>query len=502
MTEHPKQQSLKHRTIRGVRLTVLATVSSMLLQSATLVVLARLLKASDYGSVAAAMIFTQPLQTTLLSGTERAIVLQSDLSDEALSSALFALLALTGCLAALLAAAGLSLWLANGGDFGLVLALLSPTLILSGACLPARAHLRYKFGFGRIGLCDLFAQLAGTGGVGIFCALHGFGPYSLVLASLTQVTLQGILYWTLSGSKVRPNFNFNYVRKLASLSYQVARISILDTMQGQFVFAFTWLYSGHSALGILNRACYLIQLPTQLLINALTRVLFTGFTLVKEERERLIRAMQMLVEVSSVIIFPLTAGMAAAAPQLIDVVLGKNWTSAEPMMRWLALGIALMFSGHLFAVMAEAVGRLQLKFYIQIGATLAALPIYIVLARYGLVGSSLAFAASWAVYFIGQVALASRILDMRMRQFVRWLLPGLISAAVIVAYVLILRLLTEAHLNEFVLFALEVIGCAAALVATLAVFFFRLLLEIMLFAGLGNWTRRLFHEPRSGSAGT
>lgn len=497
MSGNSRQTSLKRRTVRGVRYTVVTTVFNMVLQAAILVVLARLLTPNDYGSMAAAMIFTSPLQTTLLSATERAIILQSDMTEEALSSALFVLLAVTGCLAALLAAGGLLIAANRGSEFGLVLALLSPTLILSGACVPARARLRYQLAFGKIGMCDLFAQLAGTGGVGIACALHGFGPFSLVLATIAQTTIQLILYWTLCGTKIRLHVNFAYIRMLAGLSYQVVRISVLDTIQGQLLFVFTWFYSGHAALGVLNRAYYIIQLPTQLLVTALTSVLFTGFTLVKNERERLVSAMRMLVEISGVVIFPITAGMAASAPELVRVVLGAKWVGAEPLIRWLAIGTACAMTGQLFAVLAEATGRLREKFLVQILATVAALTIYFLLARYGLLGSSFAFAASWLVFLIGQLALGAYILKVHVAQFARWLIPGFASSAAIVAYVLILRS-AFAGTEPLLHFTLEVVGCAVILAATLRAFFPRLLADLLRFTGLGVLTNALFLTSYSG----
>lgn len=489
--------SLKHRTVRGVRFTVLTTVSGMLLQTGILVVLARLLRPNDYGTLAAAMIFTTPLQTTLLSATERAIVLQADMSDAALSSALFALLAATAGFAGIIAVAGLSIWFHGGGQFGLVLALLSPSLMLTGASMPARAHLRYQMGFGKIGLCDLSAQLIGTGVVGIFCALRGFGPYSLVFAALTLQMIQIILYWTLSGTRIVPRLDIAYIHKLAVLSFQVVRISVLDTIQSQLLFVFTWFYSGHIALGILNRAYYIIQLPTQLLVNALVNVLFVGFTLVKNEREKLISAMRSLVEISSVVTFPFTAGMAASAPELVHVMLGPKWVGAAPLIQWLAIGTACVMTGHLFAVMAEAVGRLREKYLVQVLATVAALLVYFWLARFGLLGSGRAFALSWFVYLIGQLVLGAYILKVRFTQFALWLLPGLASSLAIVICVLGLR----AEFGTFpavLLLALEVFGCGLTLLVVLRVGFHALLLDLLRFTGLGFVSRLLFLTAASG----
>jgi O-antigen/teichoic acid export membrane protein len=237
------------------------------------------------------------------------------------------------------------------------------------------------------------------------------------------------------------------------------------------------------------------------LVNSLTTVLFTGFSLVKTERERLISAMRTLVEISCIVIFPLTAGMAAAAPQLVGVMLGSKWRGAEPLIQWLALGTAFSMTGHLFAVMAEAVGRLRARFVVQAATTAAALLIYFVLARYGLFGSTIAFALTFFVFLIAQLALSAHILRIPVTQFVRWMLPGLTSSVVVVAYVLGLRA-AFGHGQLLLLFVLEIGGCAVTLTLTLRLFFPRLLAELMRFAGLGALMHLLFLPQGSRSAST
>ena len=296
---------------------------------------------------------------------------------------------------------------------------------------------------------------------------------------------------------MRFDLDFAYVHKLAVLSFQVVRISLLDTIQSQLLFVFTWFYSGNIALGILNRAYYIIQLPTQLLVNALTNVLFVGFNLVKNEREKLISAMRSLVEISSVVTFPFTAGMAASAPELVRVILGPNWAGAAPLIQWLAIGTACVMTGHLFAVMAGAVGRLREKYLVQVFATVVALLVYFWLARFGLWGSGRAFAFSWLVYLVGQLALGAYILKVRFTQFALWLLPGVASSLAIVICVIGLRAGVGTS-RPIILLALEVFGCAATLMVVLRAGFPALLSDLIRFTGLGLIGRLLLLTTPSG----
>jgi len=476
-----ENSDLKRRTVRGVRLTFVSSIVRMLIQSVTLIIMARLLIPADYGIMAAAMIFIQPIQTTLLSGVERAILLKQDMSDEAISSALYGLLA--GSVSLCLIVVGGEILLIKEPTFKLVLGLLSFSLILNGICSPARAWFRHHLAFGKIGGFDLAGQVIGTCVVGIPCAWYGLGVYSLVFAILTQGFVQAVLYWFFSGARIVSRVNIAYIKDVAGLSYHVARISLVDTIQGQFLFVFTWYFSGHVELGILNRAYYMIQLPTQMLVNSLTSVLFTGFALVKADPARLTSAVRSLVQTSSIIIFPLTTGMAAAAPQLVQVVLGKRWVAVEPLIPLLAFGTAFVMTGHLFAVMAEAVGELRKKFIVQVSTAAIAALVYAMFSRFGLVGSSAAFAVSWAIYFAGQLLLATNILRIDVADVIRWLVPGAVGSAMVVAYVLGLRAMVG-HDRTFFLLSLEVVGCGVTLAATLRLFFGAMLHDLMKNMGL------------------
>jgi O-antigen/teichoic acid export membrane protein len=492
----PIQTELKSRTLRGVRFTLASSIARMLLQSGTLVVMARLLGPAEYGVMAAALIIIQPLRTTLLSSAERAILLHQDMSDEAMSSAFFGLLG--GSLLLSLVVIVCDIALVGSGTFKSVLALLSGMIILDCICSPARARLRYRMAFGIIGACELAAQIAGTVVVGILCAWNGLGTYSLAFAMLTQGAVQAILYWYFSGVRVTQHLNLGYIFAVARLTYHVARISFVSTVQGQFLFIFTWYFSGQVALGALNRAYFLMQLPTQILVNALTTVFFTGFALVREDSERLRTAMRSLVESSSIIIFPITMGMAAAAPQMVRVLLGKRWPAVEPLIPLLAAGTSFMMGGHLFSVMAEAVGRLRQKFIMQLSVTVVALFIYAVASRFGPIGSAFAFALSSGILFVGQLALASYILHSDLLRVLRWLVPGVASSALVAASVLCARALGGGT-SAIGLLILEIIVSGITLVAALRLLFGATLYRLLRSGGLTFLTRYIGTVPMSDS---
>ena len=122
---------------------------------------------------------------------------------------------------------------------------------------------------------------------------------------------------------------------------------------------------------------------------------------------------------------------------------------------------------------------------------MAAILVYFVLARYGLLGSVMAFALAFFVFLIGQLALGAYILRIPMMQFTGWMLPGLSGSVVVVSYVLGLRA-AFGHDQILLLFGLEIAGCAVALTAMLRIFFPRLLTDLMRVVGLGALTNLLF----------
>jgi O-antigen/teichoic acid export membrane protein len=480
---------LRDRSIRGIRATLAGTITGAVLQMATLVVLARLLTPRDYGAYAACLVLMQPLQMASLSTTERALVIQGAVSDYTIAAVQGVMFWIMSALSLSIGICGCFLWLFMGKDMGAVFAAYAPVLPIATLASMSRAKLRLDMRFEKIVVVDLVGQLIGTAGSTILAAYFGLGAFSLVVGAVTLNTIQMWGYRYRENHSWRVAFDFPGAKTSVKMAYHVAKISYLEIIQGQIPSIFIGSILGTVALGLFSRAYSLVQLPIELLTNAITRVLYSSFVAIRDDREKYRAAFYQLVECSTVIIFPVALGMAVAAPQLVRVILGEQWLEDEPLIAWLTVGAALTMAGTVFSNAVETALHLKAKFHGQLSALIGGISIFAVLTNTGLLGASIAFTISWFVYFSLFVWLAYRLLELDRSKLFASLMPGVAGGLAVVVYVYIVRIWLT-FLPQGLLFLVEIAGCGLVLTAVVRYLFPRLFWLLTSYSGVDRFLRR------------
>ena len=71
--------------------------------------------------------------------------------------------------------------------------------------------------------------------------------------------------------------------------------------------------------------------------QALTTVLFSHLSRIQDDLARLRRAYLSVLSLGGILLFPVCAGIAVAAPELVLVLLGPQWDLAASIVPWFAL---------------------------------------------------------------------------------------------------------------------------------------------------------------------
>jgi lipopolysaccharide exporter len=269
-------------------------------------------------------------------------------------------------------------------------------------------------------------------------------------------------------------------------AFLVGNISYLEIVQAQVPFTFIGSILGTTQLGLFSRAYSLVQLPIELLTNAISRVLYSSFVTLRDDKERFVKGLYRLMECATVVIFPIAIGMAVAAPQLVGAVLGPRWLETQPLIPWLTLGSALTMTGTLFAGVIEAALHLRVKFYGQLVTLLVGIVAFALLTRHGLVDASIAFAIAWFLYFLGQVYLAKVLLHLNALDLLVCMAPGLVGGAVVGIYIFSVQMFLSGVATVSLLIV-EVIGSGLLLAGVVAFLFPRLFRELLNYSGLDRY---------------
>jgi PST family polysaccharide transporter len=80
-------------------------------------------------------------------------------------------------------------------------------------------------------------------------------------------------------------------------------------------------------LGIYSRAYQLLAQPANLIGNVADKVLFPSMSRIQDEQERLARAYVVVNSLVAVLAVPLSVLLFVLAPEVVDILLGSNWSA-------------------------------------------------------------------------------------------------------------------------------------------------------------------------------
>ena len=379
---------------RGAGVTLAAQGARILLQVASVTVLARLLDPHDYGLLAVGLVVVGVGEVFRDLGLSTAAIRAPELS-RAQRDGLFWLNSAAGVVLALVAvvAAGPVAVAFGEPELEAVVRLLALTFVLNGLAAQYRAGLSRDLRFGAVGGCDLVAQV-GALAVAVPAAAAGAGYWALVVQQLAQgtIVLLGLVAlgrW-LPGRPRRhvglaPLIRFGGGLTGTHLIYYVG--NNLDNLA-------LGLFAGPAALGIYNRGFQLIMTPLNQLRSPATTVAVPVLARIQADPERFgeyLRRSQLALGATLVAGLALVAG---AAGPLVDLLLGPRWHEVVPVLALLAVaGSAQTLSFVGFWVYLSRGLSAALLRYTLVTFVLNAVCIGVG-SRYGVVGVAAGYAAA------------------------------------------------------------------------------------------------------------
>lgn len=336
----PARRGLARRAARGVLSSGASQLGKMAVQTASVVVMARILSPDDYGLVAMVLVIVGVAEQFRDLGLSNVAVTTRELSTHQRDNLFWVNSGMGLVLSALMAALAPVIAVTYGRPELVWIALaLAPTFLLTGMTTQYRVDLLRRLRFHRLALLDWVSTVA-TLGVGIALAWGGAGYWALVGQQvfgglLTLVLLGGSAGWR-PGWFRRGAGTGPMVRK--GLGFLVSGlISYAATNADAFVVARAM---GASPLGVYNRAMQLVRTPLRQLMVPLATVSTPVLTRLRDDDERYVAAIERIQVVVCYPIFLAVAALCVGASSWSLLALGPGWHQAAPVMAWLAVGSA------------------------------------------------------------------------------------------------------------------------------------------------------------------
>ena len=399
------------QVVSGLGWSVIATVVTAACQFVFMGVLARLLDPAAFGLMAMAIIVLRFASFFSQLGFAQAIVQRGRIEPEDTTAALLMALGIGAALyLGMLAAAPLFAAGFGAPELAPLITVLALSLLLSTLGGLPIALLRRAARFKRISGIEVFSYVFGYGAVGIACASRDLGVWSLVAATLSQQ----LLTIALGFSAVRYPLTWPVpARAFSSLWAYGSRYSLIgfvEFLSANVESLFIGRSFGKADLGLFNRAITLTNLPVELGVNAVNKVLFPALAGMQNERGRLADGFQMLLLCIGVFSTAVACGVAAAAPDVVALVLGEKWDSIAPIVAIVAFAVPPMFMFVACGVTLDSLAALNPKLKLQTSMLLFKVAGVLLLARWGLAGIAWAVVVAEAVRLGWGMRLVGRLL--------------------------------------------------------------------------------------------
>lgn len=417
---------MTQRTLRGMAWSVAASMSQIGVQLGLIAILSRLLAPKDFGLIAAATIVTSLLSIVWQGGLKQALIQLKEIDGTHVRTTFTLSLSLS-LLTGLIVFALAPVFEDFLGIDGLtpILRVMTLTFVLQALGDTAEVLLGRSLRFKFVASVELASYILGYAVISLALAAMDFGVWALVGGVISQIALRSAIFLWAARHDCRPQIHRRAAKDLSNVSFGflLARIIGAIALQGDNAVAGKFL--GAEALGLYDRAYKLMAMPTNFYGSALSRVIFPAMARVQDDPARMANALRKGTALTALLGLPLSVVLILAAPEIVAVLLGEQWSAVLPTFQILGFGLFLRFSVKTSSSVLFAKGHMAQLLWPQVMYACAVVGGSIYAAPYGLPGIATAVLISLLLQYAGMTYWALQAVNMPLGVFLRAHLPGL-----------------------------------------------------------------------------
>ena len=355
---------LKGRTMRGALVSIAGQGANFVLRIGSMMVLARLLTAEDFGLVAMVIACTGFLDIFRDFGLSMAAVQRTSIS-QAQHSTLFWINLGIGLLLATLCvvAAPFLVTFYQEPRLFWITVIIGLGFVFNGASAQHRALLQRRMRFTVLTALEVISLIASTG-VGVGMAAAGQGYWALVAMNVCPSAVSAAGFWAIARwMPSRPHWGTD-MRSLLGYGGIVTLDGVITFITYNADKVLLGRFWGSQALGIYGRAYQLVNTPTSNLNSTIALVVFPALSRLQNDPERLRNYFLKGYGLFLSLVMPITMGCALCADDIVRVFLGSRWEVAAPAVRLLAPTILTFGLLNPLAWLLLSTGRAARSLYI------------------------------------------------------------------------------------------------------------------------------------------
>lgn len=402
--------ALRQATLSGARWTLAARVGMQLVTWPITIVVMRLLQPGDYGVFAIALLISGFITLFSELGLGVALVQAPALGEQQTRMACTLVLLLNGCIALLIITlAPLIAAVFAEPEVTPVMRVLTLELLVTAMAAVPLALLERALKFKQVSLGHMAGGVTGSV-VTLAAALMGAGVWALVAGALAAALARSIAWIVFLGRVVLPGaMRVETISPMVRVSGHVLATRVLWYCSGQADQLVLGRLLHASALGLYNVSAQLAMLPAGKVMEAVNRLALPILSRLHADTQGLQSTHRNNVALLALYGFGVCWGVAAVAPEFVEVVLGEKWRQAIWPLTMLSLVAPLRMLGAFNNTVVTAIGLPQAATSEQILACLL-LPAAVGMGAYvdGLHGASLAWLLAYPPVFLYSTWLTTR----------------------------------------------------------------------------------------------
>jgi PST family polysaccharide transporter len=308
------------------------------------------------------------------------------------------------------------------------LLVLGGVLLLEGAALVPAAQLRKRLDFRRLALCEAARNVTDISAT-LLLAYLGSKYWSLIFGSMC-----GVVVWLVLVRRAEP-IGFVYPsRERLGAVVRFSRHMIGRNLAG-FIASGSDTVIGGATVGKVGLGHYAFGLsiawaPAEKVTQLILRVAPAIFGHVRDDREALARYFLWVTALVAIIVYPMFAGIAILAPDIIPLMLGKNWNGLIPVILPFCLGGMAAETISLAPHLLVATGRTRTLAWNAVGSMILMPILFFTLSqRWGASGLASAWAIGASVLSLPTLIVACGEAKISMFNFIRAVIAPLAATA-------------------------------------------------------------------------
>ena len=328
---------LKNRVATGVAWNISEKIGSMLLQLAVSLIVANILMPEDFGVMAILTFFTSIALVVVDSGFSQTLIRKANPTEEDFGSVFAFNLLMSAVLYIVLTA--IAPFVARFYDMPAI-AEIAPVLFLlfpiNALGVIQNTLFTRQFRFDLLSRATFASSFVG-GVTAVAMAMSGCGVWSLVGQRLATSLTKSAILWIYNSRPPVKRRAFAPIREMSPFSLRLLATDIVSSVYNNLAQMFIGKIYSDTVLGYFNEAQKLKDLPVTSTLQSVQSVTYPALSKIGDDSEKFAESYRQVLMAVAFLMFPMMAGLAAVADDMILLCIKEKWMPTVPYLRILCL---------------------------------------------------------------------------------------------------------------------------------------------------------------------